>query len=285
MRKVRIEVAKSIGFCSGVTRAVKIAEETAARYGSVQMLGDIVHNKIVVEKLKEQHVEVVDDPQKLDRSKPLLLRAHGTILEVENQLRQQGYFLIDATCPLVKEIHREAIKLENEGRRVIIIGDHGHDEVLGIESRLKNPVVIYTADEAEKLSFEKQYGVVVQSTQSIQDVGKILEVIAQKCDDLHFVNTICGPTRMRQKQVKELALNNQLVLIVGSSSSANTLRLLRICKDINFNTIQIETEKELQKQWFETVNSVGISGGASTPEYVVDAVKKSVQKIFESLLN
>ena len=282
---MRIEVAKSIGFCSGVARAVKMAEETAKKYGKVQMLGNIVHNNLVINKLAEMHVEVVDKLEDLDKTKPLLLRAHGTKTQLEKQLEEDGYLLVDATCLLVKEIHHKAIDLENEGRRVVIIGDHGHDEVVGIQSKLKDPIVVKSPEEAEDLKFTKKLGVVVQSTQFIQDVGKIVDKLSQKCDDLHYVNTICGPTRMRQKQVKELALNNQLVLIVGSKTSANTVRLAQICKEINFNTIRIESEKDLEQKWFEKVNSVGISGGASTPEYVIDSIKKSVQKISESLLN
>jgi len=282
---MRIEVAKSIGFCGGVARAVKMAEETAEKYGKVQMLGDIVHNSLVVNKLAEMHVEVVENQDDLDKTKPLLLRAHGTPIKLEKQLEEEGYLLVDATCPLVKEIHDEAIKLEQEDRRVIIIGDHGHDEVIGIQSRLTNPIIVESIEDAENLDFMKKMGVVIQSTQFIQDVGKIIDVLAQKCDDMHYINTICGPTRIRQKQVKELALNNQLVLIVGSKASANTQRLAQICKEINFNTIQVESDADLEQKWFENVSSVGISGGASTPEYVIDSVKKSVQKISESLLN
>ncbi len=282
---MKIELAKNIGFCGGVAGAIKKAEEAAKKYGEVQMLGDIVHNDIVVKQLEKLGVHVIEDLDKIDKSKPLLLRAHGTPQQLEQKLREQNYFIIDATCPLVKEIHKEAIALEKEGRRVIIIGDHGHDEVLGIQSRLSDSMVISNANEAEEIPPIKSAGVVIQSTQFLREAGRIMAELTLKCDDIHFVNTICNPTRQRQKQVKELAQNNQLVLIVGSKTSANTKRLAEISESINYNTIPVETENELEQKWFENVTSVGISGGASTPDYVIESIKKRVQKISENLLN
>ena len=204
---------------------------------------------------------------------------------MEQKLQDTGYFIIDATCPLVKEIHRQAIALEKEGRRVIIIGDHGHDEVLGIQSRLTDSIVISSASEAEEIPVIKKAGIVLQSTQFLREAGRIMAELTLKCDDIHFINTICNPTKQRQKQVKELAQKNQLVLIVGSKTSANTKRLAEISESINYNTISIETEDELEQKWFENVTSIGISGGASTPDYVIESIKERVQKISESLLN
>ncbi len=282
---MKIELANNIGFCGGVAAAVRKAEQAAKKYGQLQMLGDIVHNEIVVKRLSNAGVKVVKKLDEVDKTKPLLLRAHGTDQKLEEQLRKEKYFLIDATCPLVKEIHQEAEVLESEGRKVIIIGDHGHDEVLGIQSRLEEPLIVSSVTEAEKLPVIKKVGIVVQSTQFLHTVGNIVAVIAQKCDDLHYVNTICRPTRLRQEQVKELAARNELMLIVGSTTSANTKRLVEIAKTINANTVRIASKEELEQKWFETVASVGISGGASTPEDLIESIKKSVQKISESLLN
>lgn len=282
---MKIQLAKNIGFCGGVARAIKKAEEAAEKYGEVQMLGDIVHNKIVVKNLQAKGVKVVEDIEAVDKTKPLLLRAHGTALELEKQLRDEGYFIIDATCPLVKDIHEEAVELENEGRQVVIIGDHGHDEVVGIQSYLKQPVVVNSLAEAQLIDCFEKIGVVVQSTQFIDDVEEIVNALAQKSADLRFVNTICRPTKLRQQQIQELAENNDLVLIVGSQTSANTKRLAQIALEINPKSRQIESGKDLEHKWFQNVSSVGISGGASTPDYVIESIKKSVQKISESLLN
>jgi 4-hydroxy-3-methylbut-2-enyl diphosphate reductase len=282
---MKIVLAQNIGFCGGVAKAVTTAEKAAEKYGEVQMLGDIVHNYLVVKDLEKKGIHVVKNIEEIDKNKPLLLRAHGTALDLEKKLLTEGYFVIDATCPLVKEIHTKAQELEQEGRQVIIIGDHGHDEVTGIQSRLKNPLIVQTPDEAKKLSYFHKIGIVVQSTQFLTNVQDIVAILSAKCTDLHFVNTLCQPTKSRQAQVVELAKNNELVLIVGSKTSANTQRLAEIARQINPNTYRINSVADLNPDWFQDVDSVGISGGASTPGTVVESIKKSIEKICKNLLN
>ncbi len=278
---MKITIAKNIGFCGGVAKAVKLAESTAEKYGSVQMFGDIVHNEIVVNRLNDFGIKIVQKINNINENTPVLLRAHGTPEQFENELRKKNLNIIDATCPLVHEIHDIAKELESERRQVIIIGDHGHDEVVGIESRLSEAIVISTIDDARNLNYYKRVGIVVQSTQFIEDVTKIVGVISGKTEDLRFVNTICNPTRKRQEQIKELSSTNEVVLIVGSFTSANTKRLTKIATQINQKTYQIESEENLKMEWFKSVKSVGIAAGASTPKSVIYRVEKRLREIYK----
>ncbi|MCK4297734.1 MAG: 4-hydroxy-3-methylbut-2-enyl diphosphate reductase [Candidatus Marinimicrobia bacterium] len=275
----KITIAKDVGFCSGVKGAIQKAREAASRYNKVVMLGDIVHNEKVVKELEKSGVVVIDNIDKIDESTPILFRSHGTKVEIWEKARQKGLTIIDATCPLVLEIHKSAKMLEKEGRKVIIIGDHGHDEVEAIASQVKGPIVISNPREAKELKNIKKSGVVVQSTQLIDDVSEIISILSYKMEDLRFVNTICAPTRKRQEQVKELARAHDVMIIVGSFTSANTKRLTQIAKRINIQTYQIQGVEDIEPMWFNSAYSVGISAGASTPDFIVDEVAKKIVAI------
>ena len=275
----KITIAKDVGFCSGVKGAIQKAKEAASRYNKVVMLGDIVHNERVVKELEKSGAVVIDNIDKIDKSTPILFRSHGTKVEIWEKARQKGLTIIDATCPLVLEIHKSAIMMEKEGRKVIIIGDHGHDEVEAIASQVKEPIVISNPREAKELKKIKKAGAVIQSTQLIDDVSEIISILSYKIEDLRFINTICSPTRKRQEQVKELARTHDVMIIVGSFTSANTKRLTQISKRINIHTYQIQGVEGLDSKWFNTVSSVGISAGASTPEFIVKEVAKKIATI------
>ena len=275
----KITIAKDVGFCSGVKGAIQKAREAASRYNKVVMLGDIVHNERVVKELEKSVAVVIDNIDKIDESTPILFRSHGTKVDIWEKARQKGLTIIDATCPLVLEIHKYAIMMEKEGRKVIIIGDHGHDEVEAIASQVKEPIVISNRREAKELKNIRKAGAVVQSTQLIDDVSEIISILSYKIEDLRFINTICSPTRKRQEQVKELARTHDVMIIVGSFTSANTKRLTQISKRINIHTYQIQGVEGLDSKWFNTASSVGISAGASTPEFIVKEVAKKIATI------
>ncbi len=275
----KITIANDVGFCSGVKGAIQKAKEATSRYNKVVMLGDIVHNERVVKELEKSGTVVIDNIDKIDKSTPILFRSHGTKVDIWKKAIQIGLTIIDATCPLVLEIHKYAITMEKEGRKVIIIGDHGHDEVEAIASQVKEPIVISNQREAKELNNIRKAGVVVQSTQLIDDVSEIISILSYKIEDLRFINTICSPTRKRQEQVKELARTHDVMIIVGSFTSANTKRLTQISKRINIHTYQIQGVEELDSKWFNTASSVGISAGASTPDFIVKEVAKKIVTI------
>ena len=211
--------------------------------------------------------------------KPILFRAHGTAPSVWNKAKNKSLNIIDATCPLVTEIHDEIKKLEAEGRRTIIIGDHGHDEVVGIAAQVKDPIILANVIEAKALRKMKKAGVVSQSTQMIENVQDIINVLMQKVFDLRFVNTICFPTRRNHEQIKELASQCEVMIIIGSFTSANSKRLTQLALEKNKRSYQVTCAGDMQTFWFKNCEIVGISAGASTPDDIIRDVVKRIKEI------
>ncbi|MFA5355982.1 MAG: 4-hydroxy-3-methylbut-2-enyl diphosphate reductase [Candidatus Omnitrophota bacterium] len=271
---MRINLAKSAGFCFGVRRAINIAIRTAAEKKNACMLGDIVHNEDVVRDIHRSGIQKI---RRLDEGKgrALILRAHGASLDTVKRAERLGYKIIDATCPMVKEIHRIAANMEKSGRKIIIIGDKRHDEVRGIAGQLEGKAIVIDAIKNipfRALKKTKKACVVVQSTQNIDKVFKIVRALKRTVPDLKFFNTVCRPTRLKQKEIKSMPLKNEIMLIVGSKTSANTKRLYEISKSINKNSYWIRSKEGLKRSWFPGIKSVGITGGASTPDKTIKEV-------------
>ena len=276
---MKIFVAKNAGYCFGVRDAVKLAYDTAQDNGDVYMLGHIVHNENVVEKLDEVGAKVVDSLDQVPDGKPILFRAHGTHTDTWEKAKNKDMNIIDATCPLVEEIHDEIKMLEKEGRKIFIIGDHGHDEVVGIASQVENAIIIATPEEARALRKTKKAGIVSQSTQTIENVQEIINILMSKVFDLRFVNTICFPTKRNQEQLKELANVCDLMIVIGSYTSANSKRLTQLAKERNVNSYQVTCAKDVRKSWLQNIDTVGISAGASTPDNIIDEVIEEIKSI------
>ena len=276
---MKILVAKDAGYCLGVRDAVNHAYDTAKDHGEVYMLGTIVHNEKVVEDLSKAGTKVVDKLDEVPKDKPILFRAHGTAPRVWDKAKNKNLNIIDATCPLVIEIHDEIKKLEAEGRRTIIIGDHGHDEVVGIAAQVENPIILANVEEAKALRKMKKAGVVSQSTQMIENVQEIINVLVEKVFDLRFVNTICFPTRRNHEQIKELATKCEVMIVIGSFTSANSKRLTQLALERNKRSYQLTNADDLEKSWFENCETVGISAGASTPDDIIRDVVEKIKEI------
>ncbi len=276
---MKIFLARDAGYCFGVRDAVNLAYDTAKTHGEVYMLGTIVHNERVIEDLSNVGAKVVESLDDVPKDKPVLFRAHGTPPELWEEASKKNLKLIDATCPLVTEIHHEIKKLETENRKTIIIGDHGHDEVVAIASQVKKPIIISSVDEANALRKMKRAGVVSQSTQMIENVQEIINVLMKKVFDLRFINTICFPTRRNHEQIKELAEKSDVMIIIGSFTSANSKRLTQLSLDRNKNSFQVTSADDLHKSWFKNCKSVGISAGASTPDETIREVLEMIKKI------
>ena len=278
---MKVTLARGSGFCFGVRDAVKMAHESASDYGNVYMLGDVVHNEHVVKHLDESGVVVVDKLTDV-KDAPVLFRAHGTSTEVWDNARKMGLNIIDATCPLVTQIHEEVKELEKEGRQIFIIGDHGHDEVIGISSQVENATILSKPEEAMSLRKMKKVGVVSQSTQTIENVQEIINILITKATDFRFINTICFPTTRNQEAIKDLSAKNDIMIIIGSYTSANTKRLTSISKGLNTDTYQVQTADDLLEDWFEGKDTVGVSAGASTPDQLI---QKVISKLSEFSVN
>ncbi len=276
---MKIFLAKDAGYCFGVRDAVNLAYDTAKRHGDVYMLGDIVHNENVVADLNKAGARVVKSLDEVPDGKPILFRAHGTLVETWDDAKSKDMNIVDATCPLVKEIHDEVLKLSKEGRKIIIIGDHGHDEVVGIASQVNDAIVVSNEKEAMKLRKMKRAGVVSQSTQTIENVQKIINIIMTKVYDLNFVNTICFPTKRNQDQIKDLAKECDVMIVIGSFTSANSKRLTMLAEEINKKSYQVTDADDINIEWFAGAKTVGLSAGASTPDNIINNVLDKIKTI------
>jgi len=276
---MKILLAKDAGYCFGVRDAVDLAYETAKKHGDVYMLGHIVHNENVVNALDGAGAKVVDTLEEVPDGKPILFRAHGTSVDTWGDAKSKDMNIVDATCPLVWEIHEEVKKLESEGRKIIIVGDHGHDEVVGIASQVKDPIIVATPEEAAALRKTKRAGVVSQSTQTIENVQEIINIIMTKVFDLRFVNTICFPTKRNQTQIKELAKQCDVMIVIGSFTSANSKRLTALAKERNQHSYQVTCADDIKSDWLTNAEVVGVSAGASTPDNIIAEVLTKIKEI------
>ena len=271
---MQVNVAKSAGFCFGVKRALDIAFKTAATVPDVYILGDIVHNEEVIRELESAGIKKIKRLAS-SKNKTLLIRAHGVSKKLLERTQKLGYKIIDATCPMVKEIHKIAKTIEDEGYSVIIIGDKNHDEVRGIIGQLKTKGIVIENPGGipiHRISRIKKAGVVVQSTQNIENVLKILKVLRQHIKKVEFFNTVCRPTRVKQEEIKKMPLENGLMLVIGSKTSANTGRLYEISKSLNPKTYWVQSRKDLKKEWFKNVKTLGLTAGASTPDRTINEI-------------
>jgi len=267
---MKINLARSAGFCFGVKRAIDMAFKTAESGSSVYMLGDIVHNELVVSSIRQAGIKKI---ARLGRGhgKTLLIRAHGARKDTIEKALLSGYNVIDATCPMVKEIHRIVTEMETKGYRIIIVGDLNHDEVRGIVGQLKEKALVIP--QAKVIPWQtvkkiRRAAVVAQSTQNIEEVERIISLLRKKIPVLRFFNTICKPTRTKQAEIRSLPLANDAVIVIGSHSSANTRRLYELSHSLNKRTYWIETKKDLNRNWFKGIGSVGVTAGASTPDWI-----------------
>ena len=276
---MKILLAKNAGYCFGVRDAVNMAYDTAEEYGDVYMLGHIVHNENVVDDLDKAGAKVVDSLDDVPNGRPVLLRAHGTHVDTWEEAKKKNMNIVDATCPLVRDIHDEIKELESDGRKIIIIGDHGHDEVVGIASQVKDPLVVATTEEAKNLRKTKRAGIVSQSTQTIENVQEIVNILMSKVVDLRFINTICFPTKRNQEQIKELSEKCDVMIVIGSFTSANSKRLTDLSNQRNKRSYQVTCAVEIDEKWLEDCDTVGISAGASTPDNIIKEVIERVKEI------
>jgi len=276
---VKINLAATGGFCFGVRRALAIALKTAKSGAQVEMLGDIVHNEDVVKQMNSAGIRTI---KRLGRgeNKILLIRAHGASQEVFDRALKRGYTIVDATCPKVRKIYKLAELSKHEGCEVIIIGDRNHDEVRGIVGQLKGKAIVIDSLKKIPLKTIKRISkacVVVQSTQNLDITLHILARLKKHIKSLTFYNTICKPTRVKQKEIKTLPLKNDVMIIIGSRTSANTRRLFEIAKSLNKRTHWIQSMGELKAAWFKGARKVGVMAGASTPDETTRGVIDCIQ--------
>ncbi|NOZ25536.1 MAG: 4-hydroxy-3-methylbut-2-enyl diphosphate reductase [Nitrospirae bacterium] len=274
---MEIYIAKGAGFCFGVKRAVNIAFKTAEEsVKRVATLGPIIHNPQVVEKLRKAGVKPLDRiSEDVDI---LIVRTHGITAELYESLREAKFQLIDATCPFVKKAQQYAKLLREEGYQVLILGDKDHPEVKGILSYAgENAVVVRDADDMPML--DSRVGIVVQTTQPVEALKRLLDKVVQTVKEVKVYNTICNSTALRLKETEEMTRKVDIMLVVGGKNSANTKQLVTLCNESKVRTYHVETADDLSAEWFDGVEKVGITAGASTPDWIISDIVRKIEAI------
>lgn len=274
---MEIILAEKAGFCFGVKRAINTAFEAAAA-GRVYCLGPLIHNPQEVERLQRAGVEMVDDFSSLREGEALIIRSHGVPPRVLAQARDKGLRIIDLTCPFVSKAQRDAECLKKEGYQVVVVGEKKHPEVQSILGYAgDNAVVVETADDVDSVSFQKRIGVVAQTTQSYSNFSEIVLKLLRLSKELKVFSTICNSTTERQDAARTLAGQVDVMLVVGGRNSANTSRLVSVCVQEGKPTHHIEVADEIQPEWLQGAGNVGVTAGASTPDWVLQGVMEKLR--------
>ncbi|BAP00296.1 4-hydroxy-3-methylbut-2-enyl diphosphate reductase [Wolbachia endosymbiont of Cimex lectularius] len=276
---MEVILAEPRGFCAGVKRAVDILAITLEKYKNkrqVYVLHEIVHNKYIVEDFKKQGVVFVNSIEDIeDNGEILIFSAHGVSKSIEEEAKRKGIQVIDATCPLVSKVHKEAKRYEDSGRELILIGHENHPEVKGIRGRVDDPItLVQTVEDVHNLKVKDpdNLSYVTQTTLSVDDTSEIIAALKLRFPSITGPNLkdICYATQNRQNAVKKLVEIVDIVLIVGSKNSSNSNRLLDLCIARGKRAYLIDNYNCVNKSWLQGVEKVGITAGASAPDILVD---------------
>ena len=287
-KELKIYLASPRGFCAGVKRAIEIVEKAINKYGApVYVRHEIVHNKQVVDELKEKGAIFVDELSDIkDSSRPVIFSAHGVPKSVPDEARLKNLSYVDATCPLVSKVHRESEQLYKKGYEIFLIGHKNHPEVIGTMGQL--PIgsinLLETKSDVENLkvgNFKKPLAYITQTTLSVDDTAEIINALKNKFPEIKgpIKEDICYATTNRQSAVKEIASKCDLFFVVGSRNSSNSVRLVEVAKKAGCKNSQLmHSEKEIPFQEIKNSNTIGISSGASAPEKLVQALLNNIKK-------
>ncbi len=275
---MKITIAKTAGFCFGVKRAIDITFDLARdRNEGIYTYGPLIHNPQVVAELEQKGVNASNDLHFPD-IKTLIIRTHGVGPETYAETSKMGYNVIDATCPFVKKAQNYAKALKDEGYQVLIIGDRLHPEVQGLIGFSGEDAIV--AGNAENLThLKKKVGIIVQTTQSFDAFREVVLQVISSAREVKIYNTICDSTTQRVRETKKVAEKVDLMIIVGGKNSANTNQLVKLSKKVCAIVHHIEVADEIKDEWFDKAENIGITGGASTPQWIIDDVEKKIREI------
>ncbi len=275
-----VRIAKNSGFCFGVKRAIKVALNTSKDNNEVVTLGPIIHNPQMVAKLEQENIIKVDNIEQI-KGRPTIIRSHGVKKEILNKLEQNNIEIINATCPYVSKTQEYAKSLSEDGYELIIMGDRNHPEVKALRSYVdKEVMIVVNASELPDKQFKK-IGIISQTTRRVEDLQELVKKLVPKCHEVRVINTICNATTIRQNSTLALAKESDVMIVVGGKNSSNTKMLAKICESF-VKTYHIEVAEEIDKKWFNDKQDIGLTAGASTPDWVIVEV---YNKILECIGN
>ncbi len=286
---MNIILAKPRGFCAGVTRAIEIVERAIEKFGPpVYVRHEIVHNKFVVESLRKKGAVFVNEVEEIPQGAIVIFSAHGVASKVEQDSVARGLDVIDATCPLVSKVHREAKKHEDDGYQLILIGHKGHPEVEGTSGRVKGEVILVTNEEDArnvKIKNTDKIAYVTQTTLSVGDTKKIVGILEKRFPTMRSsvaTKDICYATQNRQDAVMSLTKTVDIILVIGAQNSSNSNRLRDLGEESGIPSYLINCASDIETSWFKNVKNIGLTAGASAPEILVQQVIEYIKQISTS---
>jgi len=279
---MRITRARALGTCFGVRDAIDAALSSSIST-DLTIVGQLVHNPQTVQKLHEAGVQMVDSIDDEIQTRNVMITAHGAPASLKQKLSDRGHIVYDATCPLVLRVHQAIRRLVAEGWYPVVIGQPDHVEVRGIVGDLDEYTVISSVDDLTQLEGRSRVGIVCQTTHRIRQAREILEQIGHRFPsmEVEFIDTVCKPTKDRQEAVEELSIQVDVMIVVGGANSSNTLKLLKVCQENGITAHHIESQAQLDPEWFASVDHVGITAGTSTPHEVIDQIHARLIQISE----
>ena len=276
---MKILLAKTAGFCFGVRRAVNIAfRASGKKYKGVYTLGPIIHNPQVVDQLKEKGIIPIKDIKGRKGIRALIIRTHGIPRNLSEEISSIGCEIIDATCPFVKKAQYYAKLLREEGYQVVILGERKHPEVKGLLSYASDDAIVVDGNRPLP-RLKNKVGIVVQTTQPLDALKRVLSQAVGHAKEIKVYNTICNFTALRLKETEDMAGKVDAMVVVGGKNSANTTQLANLCRSLAVATYHIETLFEIQDVWFRDAKRVGITAGASTPGWIIKEVEQRIRNI------
>ena len=282
---MNVELAKTAGFCFGVKRAVDTVYQQIKQYRGEKIFtyGPIIHNEEVIKDLRSHGVEVLNDEEELKTADAdvVVIRSHGVAKYIYDIMEERGITCVDATCPFVKKIHKIVAEKSTEGAYIVIVGNGEHPEVQGIHGWAGEQVtVVQTPEDAERFEMpdkDQKVCIVAQTTFNYNKFKELVEIISKKRYDIVVLNTICNATKERQTEARQIAARVDAMVVIGDKRSSNTQKLFEICKEECLNTYYIQTLDDLDINQLRSVESVGITAGASTPNKIIEEVQNNVR--------
>jgi len=281
---MKVIVAENCGFCPGVKNAISMAEDVLAHKKDVYSLGSIIHNSDVVNRLAKAGLKTVSDTEKI-RSGTVIIRSHGAAPKQITDLKQKGVDIVDATCVLVKRVQQIAKELAKDGYQVVVVGDENHPEVQAVVGSAPGVVVLADESDLHKLPANAKLGIVCQTTQSQENLGKMLAAIGRHgFSELKVINTLCREAIKRQESAVQLCKQVDIMFVLGGLESANTCRLAELCKKYNTQTFHLQNWSEFDKSKLfgkkrAMPHVAGVTAGASTPQWVIAEFVDNLEKI------
>ncbi len=271
-----VKIAKYSGFCFGVKRAIKISTEAAMKNHEIITLGPVIHNPQMVEKLAQKGIKSISDYSEI-KGRPTIIRSHGVEKGIMAKLHRDNIEIINATCPYVSKTQEYALQLSQDGYQVIILGDKTHPEVIALKSYVEGEAIIVAkSSDLPEGKFNK-VGIISQTTRRIEDLQGLVKILVPRCEELRVINTICNVTSVRQDSTIKLAKESDLMIVIGGKNSSNTKMLARISENF-VKTFHIETASEIDKKWLQHKDKIGITAGASTPDWIIVEVYNKILK-------